>query len=327
VLDHHSASQSTPLYDSRTHEWIGAWCEAIAPGVRFPRLIWPGEVVGTITATAARTCGLPAGTPVLAGTIDAWAEAVSVGVSEPGELMLMYGTTMFLVDVIAERASAAGLWGTVGVLPGTYNLAAGLATSGAITDWLRELSGADFGTLLREAESAGVGAGGVLMLPYFAGERTPLFDPDARGVIAGLTLRHTRGHLYRAALEATAFGVRHNIEVMRASGGDVRRLVAVGGGTRSADAGVGLWPRVVSDVLQQPQDLPRHTIGAAYGDAFLAAVAAGLAAAGDMKEWNPIETTVEPDPSVARAYDERYRLYRSLYPATADIAHALAASD
>ena len=70
------------------------------------------------------------------------------------------------------------------------------------------------------------------MLPYFAGERTPIQDPDARGVIAGLTLSHTRGDLYRAALEATAFGVRHNVETMRAAGADIRRIVAVGGGRR-----------------------------------------------------------------------------------------------
>jgi xylulokinase len=154
------------------------------------------------------------------------------------------------------------------------------------------------------------------MLPYFAGERTPLFDPDARGLVLGLTLRHGRGHLYRAALEATAFGVRHNLEAMRQAGGAARRLVAVGGGTQG-----GLWTRIVSDVLGLPQIIPTHTIGACYGDALLAARAAGLAEG----EWNPPARVIEPDPVTASDYEELYGLYRALYPATRDVAHALAA--
>lgn len=318
VLDHHSASQCVPLYDSREHAWIAEWCGEVAPGLEFPALAWPGDVIGVVTRGAARETGLPAGIPVVAGTIDAWAESVSVGVTEPGDLMLMYGTTMFLVDVVAARASWPTLWGTVGALPGTYNLAAGMATSGAVTAWLRDLTGAGYPTLVAEAAEAGVGAGGVLMLPYFAGERTPLFDPDARGVVVGLTTRHRRGHLYRAALEATAFGVRHNLDAMAEAGGDLRRLVAVGGGAGE------LWTGIVSDVLRGPQEVPRHTVGAAYGDAFLAALGTGAAKPGDVRAWNPVATTVEPDPARADRYDELYRHYRALYPATRDIAHALA---
>jgi xylulokinase len=318
VLDHHSASQCVPLYDSVDHRWIEPWCELIAPGLDWPRLVWPADVVGKVSDSAAQQTGLPVGLPVIAGTIDAWSESVSVGAVEPGDVMLMYGTTMFLVDVVGSRASWPTLWGTVGAFPGTYTLAGGMATSGAITHWLRDLTGAAYPTLIREAESVGVGAGGLLMLPYFAGERTPLFDPDARGVLIGLTTEHERGHLYRAALEATAFGVRHNLEAMAAAGGDLRRLVAVGGGTAGE-----LWPRVVSDVLGRPQELSRHTIGAAYGDAFLAALGIGAAKLTDIADWNPITATVEPDPNHAEAYDRRYELYRELYPATKSITHRL----
>ncbi|TDD04301.1 sugar kinase [Nonomuraea deserti] len=315
VLDHHSASQCTPLYDTRVHAWITEWAADIAPGLELPALAWSGETVGTVTAAASAATGLPAGIPVVAGTVDAWAEALSAGVTAPGDVMLMYGSTMFIVEVLAARAASPQLWGTAGVAPGTYNLAAGMATSGAITGWLRDLTGASFEELTAEAAAAGRGAEGLLMLPYFAGERTPLFDPDARGTLIGMTLRHGRGHLYRAALEATAFGVRHNLEAMRAAGGVGRRLVAVGGGTRG-----GLWTRIVSDVLQQPQVLPAHTVGAAYGDAMLAARACGVASEG----WNPAVATVEPDAGAAGDYDRLYHLYRDLYRSTRHIAHALA---
>ena len=90
---------------------------------------------------AAAATGLPVGIPVIAGTIDAWAEAVSVGAQGVGDLMLMYGTTMFLVDTVDGQLTSPSLWGTVGALPGTRNLAGGMATSGAITAWLRDLFG------------------------------------------------------------------------------------------------------------------------------------------------------------------------------------------
>lgn len=316
VLDHHSASQCTPLYDQRGHTWITEWASDIAPGLELPELAWPGDVVGTVTAAGAEATGLPAGIPVVAGTIDAWAEAVSAGVTAPGDVMLMYGTTMFIVEVLSARQTWPTLWGTVGVVPGTYNLAAGMATSGAITDWLRRITSSSYETLTTEAADAGRGADGLVMLPYFAGERTPLFDPSARGVLIGLTTRHERGHLYRAALEATAYGVRHNLEAMRDAGGGLDRLVAVGGGTTG-----GLWTQIVSDVLQQPQQLPANTIGASYGDAILAAGAVGVSTEG----WNPIASRVEPDPAAAADYDRLYGLYRDLYPATLDVAHTLAA--
>jgi xylulokinase len=231
--------------------------------------------------------------------------------------MLMYGTTMFLVHTVPEPLTSPALWGTVGALPGTRNLAGGMATSGAITGWLRELFGSpDYGELLELAAASGVGANGLLMLPYFAGERTPIMDPQARGVIAGLTLSHTRGDLYRAALEATGFAVRHNIEAFEAAGGDIQRIVAVGGGTQG-----GLWTQIVSDIIGRHQEIRAQSIGASYGAAFLAAQ---LVAPASIDDWNPVQETVAPRPEVATQYEELYRLYRDLYPRTADTVHALA---
>ena len=313
VLDHHSASQCDPMYDQTAFDWAHDWAEVVAPGLRLPELAWPTEVAGTVTAAAARETGLPEGLPVTAGTVDAWAEATSVGVREPGDVMVMYGTTMFLVQVIAKPSPHPALWTTSGVYPGTWSLAAGMATSGAVTDWLRKLVGADFTTLVAEAASVPPGSRGLLLLPYFAGERTPIFDPSARGVIAGLTLAHGRAELYRAALEGIAYGVRHNLEVMRAAGGPARRLVAVGGGTQG-----GLWTRIVSDVTGEAQVVPAETVGAAFGDAMLAAGAAGA----DVTGWNPDDHVVHP--SGDGVYDDFYARYRELYPATADVAHFLA---
>ncbi|MPY80959.1 MAG: sugar kinase [Actinophytocola sp.] len=318
VLDHHSASQCTPLYDTDARAWYRPWAEIIAPGLSLPPLRWPGDIAGTVTREAAERTGLPEGVPVITGTVDAWSEAVSVGAQEVGDLMLMYGTTMFLVNTVATKVTSRSLWGTVGAFPGTRNLAGGMATSGAITSWLRELFGSpDYPELLRLAEDSGPGAHGLLMLPYFAGERTPVMDPHARGIIAGLTLSHSRGDLYRAALEATGLGVRHNIETLEAAGGDVRRIVAVGGGVQGT-----LWAQIVSDITQRAQAIPSQTIGASYGAAFLAARSVADAS---IDAWNPVKEIREPRPEVGAEYDELYAAYRDLYSSTRTIAHTLAA--
>lgn len=320
ALDLHSASQCTPMFDTGDLEWFEPWAAPLRGDIALPPLQWAGEVLGTVTERAAAETGIPAGTPVITGTIDAWSEALSVGAHEVGDLMIMYGTTMFLINTVAGRVSTPSMWGTVGALPGTRNLAGGMATSGAITSWLRELVGSpSYPDLLAEAEAAGPGAHGLLMLPYFAGERTPIMDPDARGIIAGLSLAHTRGDLYRAALEATALGVRHNIETMTAAGGRIDRLVAVGGGTQGT-----LWTQIVSDVTGLPQVIPSQTIGASYGAAYLAAAAQGPV---DITAWNPPAAVREPEPALREAYDELYGLYLDLYRSTRATTHLLAARE
>lgn len=321
VLDHQSASQMTPLYRVDDESWHDAWWDKYAPGLEKPELRWAGDVIGSVTTAAATLTGIPEGTPVIAGSIDAWNEAVSVDAHNNGDLMLMYGSTMFLVATGEVTLRSPSMWTTVGVFPGSRNLAGGLATSGALTAWIKDLTGADFPQLLAEASESKVGARGLVMLPYFAGERTPILDPDARGVIAGLTLSHSRGDIYRAALEATAFGVRHNIETMRAAGANIQRVVAVGGGAQGD-----LWLQIVSDVTGLPQEVPRTTVGASYGAAFLAATAVGGSAGSpDIAQWNPVVRTVEPIAAHSGVYDDLYAIYRDLYVATAPIVHTLAA--
>jgi xylulokinase len=327
ALDHQSASQTSPFYDIENERWHEPWWRQYAGTLEMPTLTWAGDIAGTVTAAASDLTGIPAGTPVITGTIDAWSEAVSVGAHGVGDLMLMYGTTMFMVftSTVAtgdETLRTPSMWTTAGAFDGTRNLAGGMSTSGALTAWLKELTEADYPQLLAEAAESGVGARGLLMLPYFAGERTPIQDPDARGVIAGLTLRHGRGDLYRAALEATALGVRHNVETMRASGADIRRIVAVGGGTQGR-----LWLQIVSDATGLVQEVPATTIGASYGAAFLAAsaVADSSGDAPRIQDWNPVVDRIEPDPTARAAYDELFDRYLRLYAGTADVVHELAA--
>ena len=317
VLDHHSASQCDPLYDMTAAAWATDWANDVVPGIDLPRLAWSDEVVGRVHAEGAAATGIPAGTPVVAGTIDAWAEALSAGVRDPGDTMLMYGTTMFMVEIARAFRPEPSLWSTQGVFEGTCTYAAGLSTSGGLTVWLRDIVGMEFEALIDEATRTPPGADGLVALPFFGVARSPIFDPLARGAIFGLTLTHGRGHLFRALLEGSAYEVRHNLEVMAAAGAAPEHLTAVGGGTKS-----GLWTQVVSDVTGLRQVIPTVTIGASFGDAMLAGGGAGLVAA-DARWSAPAETLVPDDRAGAR-YEELYRIYRDLYPATREHAHAIA---
>lgn len=318
VLDHESASQCTPMYDIETQEWYRPWADQIAPGIELPRLGWAGDVAGTITSEAARITGLPMGIPVTVGTIDAWSEALSVDAHNPGDLMLMYGTTLFFINTVTRPVRDPSLWGTIGALPDTRNVAGGMATSGAVTAWLRDVFGSPrFHDLMVEAEEARPGAHGLILLPYFAGERTPIMDPSARGVIAGLSIEHTRGDLYRAALEATGYAIRHNIETIEAAGGSIQRIIAVGGGVKDD-----IWAQIVCDITGRPQVIPTEIIGASYGCAWLAA---NLIAPISGAQWNPPARTLTPQTDTAATYDRFYQNYLKLYSATREVAHDLAA--
>ena len=317
VIDHHTASQCDPLYAIEEFGWHREWADRICVGIPMPRLCWPGEVLGTVHRRGADETGLPEGLPVVAGTVDAFAEAFSVGVRAPGDQMLMYGSTMFLVQVIDEMHRDRSLWATVGVEKQTRALAAGTSTSGQLISWLQSVTGnPSFDEVTAETMAVPPGSGGLLLLPYLAGERTPVFDPNARGVFAGLTLSHTRGHLFRAAYEGIAFGIRQILEMFD-DAHTASRTVAVGGGLRSP-----IWAQAVSDITGRTQLVPEQTIGASFGDALLAAIAVNLV--GPETDWTRPAREIAPDLSLSARYDDLYQTWRELYPATADQVHRLA---
>lgn len=318
VLDHTNASQADPLYDVTTQTWLPDQLKAVTEHLAVPDLVWPGEVVGGLLAGPAAAMAVRAGLPVCAGAVDAWAEGHSVGVRHRGDVMAMYGTTMFLTQVVSRPLTDPSIWSTSGVEPGSRTLAAGMSTSGSVTAWLQRLFGdASYEDLIAEAAASPPGARGLLLLPYFAGERSPIFDPDARGVISGLTLRHTRGDLFRAGYEGIGYGIGQIFTLLADAGEPVQRVVAVGGGAQSR-----LWVQIVADVTGHAQMVPEITIGAAYGDALLAAVGAGAADPGT--DWTRVRDVIEPDPEQRDRYRELARIQAEAYPILKDQMHALA---
>jgi xylulokinase len=328
VIDRHTASHSMPLIDIHTLEWSDRFAEEIVGLEKLPRLAWSDEVAGTVHSAGAAATGLIVGTPVAVGAVDALSEAISVGAVHPGDLMIMYGSTAFFILVLPAPRPDRRMWTVGGAFSGQYNLAAGMATTGTLTRWFRDELAPDlpqetaYDSLFAAAAKVDPGSGGLLVLPYFSGERTPINDPQARGVIAGLTLSHTRAHLFRAVLEGVGYGIRHNIETFRSNGADVRRILAVGGGTKGS-----VWLQIVSDITGIPQLVAANTIGASYGDAFLAGLATGAVSRDDLGHWVVPGRTIEPDLQLRDHYARYYSNYLSLYEQTREIVHDIASID
>jgi xylulokinase len=199
---------------------------------------------------------------------------------------------------------------------------AGLATSGTLTHWFRDQFARDlpkdtaFATLTAEANATPPGANGLICLPYFSGERTPIHDSHAKGAFFGLNLTHDRGAMYRAALEGIASATRHITDTYAEAGSPPHRVLAVGGGTKNKP-----WMQATSDLTGLDQSVCGITTGASYGDAYLAALAVGLAQPGDIARWNPVDYIV-PAQSHA-AYARQYPIFRALYAQTKDLMAAL----
>lgn len=322
VIDHYTAANFSPLYDVNALDWTQKLADHIAGPEMLPELMWSTEIAGYVTAEAAKETGLSEGTPVTCGTIDAAAEAVSVGTRRSGDMMMMYGSTIFIIQITDAAVRDPRLWYAPWLSPGTHASMAGLATSGTLTHWFRdqfakELSREEaFAELTAEAEASPPGANGILFLPYFSGERTPIHDPRAKGSFFGLDLTHTRGDMFRSVLEGIANGTAHVIETYRDVGQAPARVLAVGGGTKNS-----VWLQATSDIGKVPQVVCEKTIGASYGNAFLAACAVGLAQFDQIEEWNPAAKTVQP--KAHPEYVRQYALFKDLYQATRHIAVAL----
>ncbi|MCG6904746.1 MAG: FGGY-family carbohydrate kinase [Rhodobacter sp.] len=322
VIDHYTAANFAPLYDVDALDWTTDLAPDIIAPDRLPRLLWSTGIAGQITPAAAAETGLAPGTPVTCGTIDAAAEAVSVGVRTTGDMMMMYGSTIFIITLTDARVRDPALWYAPWLFPDQHASMAGLATSGTLTHWFRDQFARDlrrdtaFAALATEAENSPPGASGLLMLPYFSGERTPIHDSSAKGAFFGLNLTHTRGDMYRALIEGIAYGTNHVVETYEAAGQRPTRLLAVGGGTRNR-----LWLQATSDVSGIDQIVCQKTTGASYGNAFLAAQAIGAAQPGDISQWNPAAEVITA--SENPAYSKQYTLFRRLYEQTRDIAASL----
>jgi xylulokinase len=278
-----------------------------------------GTVLGGLTTSAASHLGLRAGIPIVAGLVDAFASFHGARMLAAGDAIDVGGAAGGF-GVYSERPiEVAGGFTTPAPLPGLNSVGGAMAATGASLDWLAQdlLGGStSIGVLIDEAAAIEPGSDGLLFLPYLAGERSPIWDPNARGAFVGLTLRHGRAHLARAVLEAAALAIRHVVEPMLAAGIEVSAMRACGGPARAA-----AWNQIKADVTGFIVEVPRVRETATVGAGIVAAVGVGahrdLPAA--IRAMTSIDRRYEPDPERQQIYDRVYEAYVALHPAIAAV--------
>jgi xylulokinase len=300
------------LYDIHRREWIDDLLERsrIRRG-QLPPVHRPEQVIGHVSVSAAAKTGLMAGTPVVGGSADHVASAFSAGVRQNGDLLIKLGGAGDILYSLDSMVMNKSLYLDFHVIPDLYLINGCMASSGSILKWFRDQfgSGDDYPQLDVEARDIPAGSEGLVLLPYFIGEKTPLFDPFARGIFFGLSLRHTRAHLYHAILEGISFGFYHHLRVLEEAGLKVQRVRVANGG-----AGSRLWRQITSDVVGFPLEEVENHPGSSLGAAFVAGMGSGA-----FSGWEEIEkfinlrTKTTPDPERHEKYKALFELYRELY--------------
>jgi xylulokinase len=309
-----SDASGTLLLDVASRDWSDEVLSRLEVPVEWlpPVLESPSQA-----GAAGASNGLLRGTPVAAGAGDQPAAAVGVGVTAPGTLSVVLGTSGVVLAALPAYAHdrEARVHAFCHAVPGTWQAMGVMLSAAGSLQWLHDVVAPDatFDRLVEEAEAWPAGVEGLLFAPYLAGERTPHADPDARGAFVGLHMRHDRGALVRAVLEGVAFGLRDSLELLRALGVDARVARVSGGGARSS-----LWRRIVASVLNMPLESAVSSQGSAYGAALLGGVAAGVFADVDeaVERCVRLDEPTLPDPRWVETYEELYVRYRALYPAT-----------
>ena len=294
-----------------------------------PELCECTDIIGEVTRTAAEQVGLVAGIPVAGGQVDCNASWVGAGAIEPGDIQCNLGTVGNF-GVVHKNGEFG--FTPIGKLlmtfpyttnpPGTYVTVPTTLTGGQTVRFIRDTfsqaevqaeksTGVSAYDLLNlQADKVPPGSDGLLALPFLMGERSPLWDPDARGVLFGLSLNHTKGHVVRAMMEGVAYALNDNFRMVREAGMSVNYpMVLNEGGAVSR-----LWRRIITDVLGIPTAMVKGRAGAPYGDAILAGVATGVFKEFSVaKQWAEFIDPMEPDPATHARYQEYFALYRDLY--------------
>ena len=281
---------------------------------------WPadvldlGQVIGGLTSQAAQHLGLPPDLPVVQGGADAFIGMVGLGVVRPGSLAFITGSSHLQLGLSATPFHGTGIWGTYAdaLLPGLHAVEGGQTSTGSVVNWLKNLYGVpDYQELNVEAQKIPPGSEGLIVQEHFQGNRTPHTDPQSRGAFHGLTLKHDRAHLFRAAIEGIAFGSELILETMRHNGFEPDRIVVAGGATRSE-----LWLQIHADVSNLPLTLTEVADAPALGSAILAAVGADLFADVETAADQMVKVTriIEPNPSTHSVYRPFYESYKATYP-------------
>lgn len=329
AIDYSSAGNLGGVFDVKKLNWSKEMCDILGIPMEYlpERIVKSSEVVGKVKREVSQLCGLLEGTPVVAGGIDAPVAQLSAGALEEGEHVAMVGTSTCWGTVHDGSKLAFGLVSYPYVVYDTERIYTfgGSATTGALARWFKEqfaesetvvgerIGVSPYQLLDEEVKRVPPGSDGIVVLPYFMGERSPIWDPSARGVIFGVTLYHKRSHIYRALMEAGAYALRHNIEAGLKAGLKLNEECWIVGGVAKSS----VWVKIFADVTGFKMRQVETLVEAPFGDAFLAGLGTGVIDKPErIKEWVKYKKPIEPEPENKKIYDKYYEIYLRLYEST-----------
>lgn len=310
-------------FDMRTGTWNMEMCKKLGIPESFLSDIYEcSEIVGGVSEKAAKETGLLEGTPVVAGALDAACGTLGSGVIHPGETQEQGGQAGGMSICMDEYKADPRLILGYHVVPGQWLLQGGTTGGGGVMRWFerefadyeRMMAGEEKGSSLDQlneiAEKIAPGSDGVVFLPYMSGERSPIWNPNAKGVFYGLDFAKTKGHMVRACMEGVALSLKHNLEVAKEAGADVEVLRAMGGSANSL-----LWTQIKSDITGKPIVVPSSDTATTLGAAILAGIGVGMYQDYDEAIRLTVKETRrhEPNPDNRAVYEKTYKTYLNLY--------------
>ena len=311
-------------FDMARLQWDRDLCRSM--GVRpelLPELSPCHQIIGGVTQQAAELTGLLAGTPVVAGGLDAACGTLGVGVIEPGQTQEQGGQAGGMSICMDQCHADERLILSAHVIPDRWLLQGGTVGGSGCLRWFEQEFGAEeraaaagsgtssFAELSAEAEQIAPGSDGLIFLPYMSGERSPIWDPDAKGLFYHVDFSKTRAHFVRAIMEGVAYSLRHNLEIAGASGAQVSTMYAMGGAVNSL-----VWTQLKADITGKRIVVPSADTATALGAAILAGVGTGIYSDFPSAVGKTVSIQREhlPNPEHSAVYEQRYRTYRALYP-------------
>ncbi|AZR74952.1 hypothetical protein BBF96_14455 [Anoxybacter fermentans] len=326
AIDYSSAGNIGGIFDIKERKWSIKMLNQLGIPLEYQpqRLVASQEVVGEITKEASEKTGLKVGTPVIAGGIDAAVATLSAGAFKEGNHVAMIGTSMcwgFITEKTNLSSKLVSMPHVIDPLNKVYTFG-GAATAGAVVRWFRDVFGRQelevenkldinaYSLLELGVKDIPAGSDGLLVLPYFMGERSPIWDSNARGTILGLSLYHSKGHLYKAFMEGVAYALRHNMEVVTDT--DLKlddEIIMVGGVSKSM-----VWPQIFADVTGYPIKIIKYDVEAPLGDALLAGLGTGVIDNPEiLAEWLKYKTVIKPNAKNKEIYDRYFEEYKKVY--------------
>lgn len=310
-------------FNMRTGAWDMDMCERMGiPSSFLPDIVPCHQIIGTVTREAAEQTGLAPGTPVVAGGLDAACGTLGAGVVHAGETQEQGGQAGGMSICIEEYAADPRLILGYHVVPNQWLLQGGTTGGGGVMRWLEREFGAYERSVAAEkgrtslqqynalAEQVSSGSDGLVFLPYMAGERSPIWDPNAKGVFYGLDFGKTKGHIIRSAMEGVAYSLKHNLDIAESAGAHVKELLAVGGCANSA-----LWMQIKSDITGKSLAVPFSDTATTLGAALLAGVGVGMYENFEDAVAQTVKITrkYEPNTENHEIYMKNYETYLGLY--------------